>query len=79
MKVEFTYSVGYAGCEMSEILEFPDNTPESEINQYAHDGAQEHAASWEGDTRLMNEEDWADEEIVEQFYTDAEGCWKVVD
>jgi hypothetical protein len=45
-KIYFTYDTGYAGMDMHEVREYPDDVTDCELNNDAHMGALDNAESY---------------------------------
>ncbi len=77
-KIEYTLETGYSGCSDHGEMEVDDNATDEEINQMIWEMAQEHGVSWEGDERLMDEDEWQSEYGLHSFYEGCEGYWKFI-
>lgn len=81
-KISYKLEIGYAGCQEEGELYIDDNMTDEEIDNMINEMAHEHAASWEGDTRLGWHDDMTDEEYDEaneSFYENVEGSWEFVE
>lgn len=77
-KIKYEIDTGYAGCSSEGTMEFPDDTLDGVIDHEVWLQAQDEAQSWEGDERIMSEEDWQKAENIESFYADCDGWWEEV-
>lgn len=75
MFIKYWVDIGFCGCNQTDVIEFPDNTPEKLIEGNIKNLANDYAASWEGDSRLG---DW-DEESTTLFYENIDWGWEEVD
>lgn len=78
-KIMYEINLGWAGVGEEDEMEVDDNATDSDIDAMVHEMALECASSWEGDQRLMSEEEWEDEDNVQHFYDNASGSWRWVD
>ena len=76
MLIKYHLEVGYCGCDDEGVINIPSDR-EHEIDNIVNDLAMNWAEQWVGDTRLMDEEEW--EENEENFWGDVGGSWEIYD
>lgn len=78
-KVTFFADLGWCGCNDEQTLEVDASMTDKELDNMAWEMACEWSQSWEGDERLMSEEEW-DELEPGQFEAEfVSGWWELTD
>lgn len=75
-EIFYRLEIGYAGCQDEGATVVPDDMTNDQIDNMVHEMALEHAQSWEGDERLI--EDWNADE-TDYFYQNVEGTWEFIE
>lgn len=70
--VRYSLEVGFCGCNEEGVMAF-DDKDFVHVQETLDAMAQDHATSWEGDTRLYDEEEWA--EMADDFYSNVYATW----
>lgn len=81
-KIVFFYETGYCGSDGCEMHEFPDNTSDDELNQYAYDGALSNAESYgyyPAGSMPDNYNDDQDYDGGDEYSNNIEGYWEEYD
>lgn len=79
-KIVFFYYAGFAGTDTAELVEFPDDVTDDELDTYAWEGALQWAESFGMYPESYRHLDDEEEEDDEDNYSDnIEGYWEVYD
>lgn len=79
-KIIFFYNAGFAGTHTAELVEFPDDVTDEELDTYAWEGAVSWAESFgvypEYDRELNGE---LDEQFDDSYSDNIDGYWEFYD
>jgi hypothetical protein len=76
-KIKFQYSTGYCGMDEEEIVEFPDNVTDAELDAYAHDRAIDNALQYGVEPLGDDDDPWGDQEDEPCYIGDnISGTWE---
>ena len=82
-KIVFFYDAGFAGTNTADLVEFPDDITDAELDQYAWESAVSWAESfgiYPEYARPDDDEEDADDSWLYDTYSDSiEGYWEVYD
>lgn len=85
-KIYFTYSTGFCGSDGAEVVEFPDNVTDEELNEYAWEGALSNAEMYgyypDYELEGMSDEDIEELEEsgnIDNYTYNIEGSWEDYD
>lgn len=81
-KIVFFYNAGMSGTDTAELVEFPDDVTDEELDTYAWEGALQWAESYgvyPESYRLDDEEEDEDRWLDDTYSDNIDGYWEVYD
>lgn len=80
-KIVFFYGTGFAGTNTADLVEFPDDITDAELDQYAWEGAVQWAESYGVYPECYRPDDEEDDDSwLDDTYSDSiDGYWEVYD